>query len=368
MRLDLYIARQALAASLIVIGSLTGIIWLSQSLRFVELIINRGVPLETLVYLTMLLLPSWLSLVLPIAVFVSVLFVYNRMTGDREIVVLEASGFSPIRLARPALMVAAVATVMCYALSLWVIPVSYRAFKDLQYQIRHDYAGLILREGVFNSITDNVMLFVRTHRAGNEIEGIIIHDQRDRDESVTYFARTGRLAITPDGPTLGLTSGTRQARDIESRKVEFLSFDSYDVDFRSVREDTGRAARDRNELFISDLLNPRVEFALERDFGSLVAEGHHRLTAPLLALVLPLAGLAVLLRGELSRRGSAMRIIVAVAIAVGLEVLVIAGKLLAARHAWLIPGLYIAVLLPGLVALMALIGHRLRRRPVPAAP
>ena len=63
-----------------------------------------------------------------------------------------------------------------------------------------------------------------------------------------------------------------------------------------------------------------------------------------------------------------MRIVVAVAIAVGLEVLVIAGKLLAARHAWLIPGLYIAVLVPGLVALLALIGHRLRRRPVPAAP
>ena len=363
MRIDLYIVRQALAASLIVIGSLTGIIWLSQSLRFVELIVNRGVPLETLVFLTMLLLPSWLSLVLPIAVFVSVLFVYNRMTGDREIVVLESSGFSPLRLARPALVLAAAATLVCYALSLWLIPVSYRAFKDLQYQIRHDYAGLILREGVFNSITDNVMLFVRTHRADGRIEGIIIHDERDKDEAVTYFARAGRLDITPDGPTLGLTSGTRQARDIGTRAVEFLSFDSYDVDFRSAREYTGRAARDRNELFILDLLRPRAEFALERDFDSLVAEGHYRLIAPLLALVLPLAGLSVLLRGELSRRGSAMRIVVAVSIATGLEVLVIAGKLLAARHPWLIPGLYACALVPGLIAVSALMRHRLRPAP-----
>lgn len=368
MRIDLYFMRQILGATLIVVGSLTGVIWLSQSLRFVDLIINRGVPPETLAFLTMLLLPTWLSIVLPVGIFVGTIFVYNRMTGDREIVVLEASGISPLRLARPALTLAAVITLVCYLLTLWVIPLSYRAFKDLQFQIRHNYTELMLREGVFSTITDNVMLFVRTRHAGDVLEGIIIHDERDPDETVTIFAVSGSLEVTSDGPTIGLHTGTRQARDMRTGKVEFLSFDSYEVDFRSEKTATRGQSRDRNELFIVDLLEPKAEQTPLRDFDSLIAEGHYRLTAPLLALVLPLAGLAVLLRGELSRRGAFMRILLAIAVAAAIQVLVLSGKLLAARYTWLIPAMYGTVVVPGLIAVSGLMRQRLARRGPARAP
>ena len=113
MSINSYIAKQLLTAVLVVVVTLTCVIWLSQSLRFVDMIVNRGLPLATFVYLTMLLLPTWLSIVMPIAGFAAVLFIYNRMTGDREIVVLEASGLSPMRLARPALLVSVVITLLC---------------------------------------------------------------------------------------------------------------------------------------------------------------------------------------------------------------------------------------------------------------
>ncbi|MDA1310490.1 MAG: LptF/LptG family permease, partial [Proteobacteria bacterium] len=161
MSINSYIAKQLLIAILIVVVSLTCVIWLSQSLRFVDMIVNRGLPLATFIYLTMLLLPTWLSIVLPIAGFAGVIFIYNRMTGDREIVVLEASGLSPLRLARPAIFVSVGITLICYVMTLYLIPLSYRAFKELQFQIRHNYTDVLLREGVFNTIGNDITVYVR---------------------------------------------------------------------------------------------------------------------------------------------------------------------------------------------------------------
>ena len=118
MRLTIYLTGQILTAMLFVVVSLTCVIWLSQSLRFVDLIVNRGIPITTLITLTVMLMPTWLSIVLPIATFGSTLFVYNRLANDREMVVMAAAGISPLRLARPAMGVAGLATLLCYGTTL----------------------------------------------------------------------------------------------------------------------------------------------------------------------------------------------------------------------------------------------------------
>ena len=123
MRIDRYVIRQILAAMIIVVVSLTCVIWLSQSLRFIDMIVNRGLPLATFIYFTILLMPTWLSLVLPIACFASTMFVYSRMASDRELVVLTASGLGPLGLARPAIIVSIIVTLLGYLLSLYLVPV-----------------------------------------------------------------------------------------------------------------------------------------------------------------------------------------------------------------------------------------------------
>ena len=147
MRLNLYLVRQIVTAMVFIVVSLTCVIWLSQSLRFVDLIVNRGLPIHTFIYLTVMLMPTWLSIVLPIASFASVLFVYNKMTADREMVVMSAAGLSPLRLAQPALIVAVGTTALCFLMTAYLMPMSYRGFKELQWQIRHNFENLILREG-----------------------------------------------------------------------------------------------------------------------------------------------------------------------------------------------------------------------------
>ena len=92
MRIIRYLSGQIVTAMLFIVVSMTCVIWLSQSLRFVDLIVNRGLPIPSFIYLTLMLMPTWLSIVLPIAAFAATLFVYNKMTNDREMVVLAAAG------------------------------------------------------------------------------------------------------------------------------------------------------------------------------------------------------------------------------------------------------------------------------------
>ncbi len=132
-RLDRYVFRQLLFALIAVTGGLTALIWLTQSLRFVELVVNHGLSFGIFLRLTGLLIPSFIAVILPITTFVVIQFVYQRLAGDRELTVMRAAGLSPFALARPALLVALLATGLGFALNLWIVPntlASFREFND----------------------------------------------------------------------------------------------------------------------------------------------------------------------------------------------------------------------------------------------
>src|SRR6516165_11613281 len=123
-RIDRYIFRQLALALIAVTGGLTALVWLVQSLRFVELVVNHGLSFMVFIELTGLLIPSFVAVILPITTFVVVQFIYQRLAGDREITVMRAAGLSPFALSRPALAVALLAMAACYWLNLVVVPAS----------------------------------------------------------------------------------------------------------------------------------------------------------------------------------------------------------------------------------------------------
>lgn len=151
-RIDRYIFRQLLTTTVFITVTLTGVVWLTQSLRFVEMIINRGLSAPLFLYFTMLLLPTFLGVILPIALFISVVFVYNRLLIDGELVVLRAGGCSQFALSKPALILAGLITIACYALTIYLIPASHRTFKDMQYTLRDAHPTVLLQEGVFSNV------------------------------------------------------------------------------------------------------------------------------------------------------------------------------------------------------------------------
>src|ERR1700749_3518535 len=109
-RLDIYIFRQVMFALVVATGGLTALIWLTQSLRFVDLVVNRGLSFFVFMHLTGLLIPSFVLVILPITTYIVTQFIYQRLSTDRELMVMRAAGLSPWSLARPALAVALLST------------------------------------------------------------------------------------------------------------------------------------------------------------------------------------------------------------------------------------------------------------------
>src|ERR1700712_5411040 len=208
-RLDRYMFRQLAVALVAVTGGLAMLIWLVQSLRFVELVVNRGLSFIVFLQLTGLLLPSFVAVILPITSFVVVQFVYQRLAGDRELTVMRAAGLSPLSLARPALFLAFLVMIAGYILNIWVVPRSYTAFREYQFEIRNRMAAFLLQEGVFTPVSDELTVYIRTRDRDGTLRGTWVEDARQKNSRATILAETGRLVNGVNGPRVLLLNGSR---------------------------------------------------------------------------------------------------------------------------------------------------------------
>ena len=121
-RIDRYIGSQLALALLLVTLGFVLLIWLTQSLRFIQIIVAHGLSPLVFIRLTSLLVPSFVATILPITCFIVVLFIYARLGGDRELTIMRGIGLSDFALARPALAVAAGSVLLGYVLNLGVVP------------------------------------------------------------------------------------------------------------------------------------------------------------------------------------------------------------------------------------------------------
>jgi lipopolysaccharide export system permease protein len=338
--IERYMLRQLVVVAALVTLTLTLAIWLTQSLRFVELIVNRGLSLQSYLYLTLLLLPSFLSLMLPVSLFTAVLFTYNKLITDSELIVLRAAGLGPFQLARPALFLASVVVLMGYVLSLYLLPWSYRQFKDLEFNVRTDYSSVLLKEGAFNNISPGITVYIRSREADGELQGILIHDNRVRDKSFTLMAERGRLALTEEGPRVILVNGNRQQVDPANGKLSLLYFDRYSVDLGKIGQAQENRWREPRERFLHELLFPSNDPNDQAYAARLRAEAHSRLSSPLLGFAFTLVSLAALLSGEFNRRGQARRVLAAIALAAILQTGAIALGNAIVRWPVLVPAPY----------------------------
>lgn len=364
-RVDSYISRQIVIAMLFVVVSLVAAIWLTQSLRFIDTIVNRGLPLSTFMSLTLLLLPSFFIVVLPVATFASTLFVYHRMVTDSEAVVLLGTGFSPWRLARPALVVAVGTTVILYCLQLYFLPVSYRGFKDLQNDIRNNYSSVVLREGVFTGLGNGLTVYVRERADDGSLRGLVIHNSADEESPETLIAEQGSIIVTAQGPRVVLVNGNRQILE-DGERLSVLYFESYTVDFGGFQQEIGPRFREAEERFIGELLYPEniPEEQYRRRF---LAEAHNRLASPWLAPAFVLVGLGVLFFGDLNRRGKLMRLISATVLTLGGFGGFVGAQSLVVKQTSLFPLLY-AIPILGIVGGVLLLVWSGRMRSVARRP
>jgi lipopolysaccharide export system permease protein len=352
-----YVLRQLLAGMLLVSAGLTCIIWLSQSLRFVEMIVNRGLSAGTFVYMTMLLLPNFLTVILPIALFTVIVFTYSKMVTDRELIVMRAAGVGQFGLAKPAIIMTILTLMFGYLLNLYLLPESYRAFRLLQWEVRNTYSHVLLKESSFNPITSTVTVYIRERAPDGQLLGILVHDERDVEAPVTLMAERGALVDSGKGPRVIMYNGNRQTT-AANQNLSILYFDRYVFEVPTSNESISQRFREPRERSMTELINLEdAEGINQHDWGKYKVELHKRIMSPLLGVGFAMIGLACLLYGTITRRSQTMRIITAVGIMISLQGAALGLESVVAKNLALVPLLYGLAIVPIFVGIIMLIKH-----------
>src|SRR5882757_3211350 len=225
-RLSFYVLGQLLEPAAVLTLLMTSVIWLVLILPLLDLVINRGQSAFTFLYLILLMLPTPLVIIMPIAFFFAALFTLHRLQGDSELIVMASAGYSLRQLAAPVLACAAITMALTYVCVLYLMPAGQRALRDKVLDIRADMAGALLNEGDFNTSQQGLTVFIRQMSNKGEIHGILVHDNRDRAHPVTYIAEKGILAQTPAGTRLIMVDGTIETSGQGGKQLQVLHFES----------------------------------------------------------------------------------------------------------------------------------------------
>ena len=343
-RAQAYIFRQVGISTVFIVVTLTAVIWLTQAMRFIRFILNKGLSIDVFFYITSLLLPSFLLITLPVSLFFAALFTLNKLTNDRELIVLRSSGMSHWQAATPVIHLGFLGIAVCYAISLYLLPVSIQEFRRVQSVARENFSAALLLEGTFNSVSQNLTIYVRS-REGNEIYGILVQDNRKPETPTTIMAKRGAVEAGPEGPRVLLFEGNRQELDRKSGNLSVLYFKEYSFEVNLLGEDR-REWREPGERFLNELLYPDNSPNDRQYRNKLIAEGHSRIVAPILAITLPFIALFILLPGQFNKRGQLPRLLIAVGIAAGVQGLAVALLQLASKDLIFVPLMYLNAVVP----------------------
>ena len=345
-KLDRYIIRQILVGFLLVTFSLMSIIWLTQSLRFVDLITNNGIAISVFAELTSLLMPRIFTVLAPVSVFAAVLFVYNRMLSDRELVVMKSAGISPLQCAVPAIIFGLFMSFFNIFVYNWGIPWSERQFSELQWKVKNDVSHLRLREGEFTRLQNGLTVFITTHEKDGSVTGIMVNDERTPGSRVTISAEKGRIIYTEKGPKIIMVNGARQEINKKNNQFTSVSFARYSVDFgiqeKSRKKEAGVRERDLQEL-LNAHNNPNLE---EKEANRFFVEGNRRLLNPFFNLLFAVLACTGLLCGNFNRRGQTKIISISVTLMIVILALDLSLTNIAVNNLALLSLIYANLLIP----------------------
>jgi lipopolysaccharide export system permease protein len=329
----------------------TGVIWLSQSLRVIETVVNNGQAAQTLLEFSVLLLPQVMAVVLPVSAFGASLYAVNKLFTESELVAMSAAGMSRLSLARPVCLFGGLVALAMALNTMVVMPLAERSFREQVASLRADIANGLLFEGRFLNPAQGLTVYVRESDGSGAMLGVFVHDARDPEAELTYTAREALLQRTEEGPRLVMSQGLAQRYDTEAGQLSVLRFDSLVYDLSPFLNPVRDRMRRPSEHFVTDLVVPRPDLVAVFGLGRVLAEGHEQLSAPLYALMLPLVGLAGVVGSGFTRHGYGRRIVVTIAAGAALRLAGVAVKAAVGGAPLLWPAFYLPPLIGTLGAL-----------------
>ncbi len=339
-----YMFRQVTNAFLVMLLTLTAIVWLATALKELDLITSQGQGLTLFFQMTMLSLPSLITLIAPNAVLMAALYTLDRMNGDSEVIVMTAAGAPVWRIGAPLVALATMVGVVILVVNVYVNPACMRELRNLITQVRADLISQVLQPGRFSSPERGLTFHIRDRSPTGELLGLLMHDERDENQVMSYMAERGRIISGDKGAFLVMYDGYvhRFNSDDEEKAVQIVAFDQnmLDISKFSNKGKKGRslAAKERS---IGDLISPPKDDKLAQvNYGLLRAELHARLATPLYPLVFIFVAIALMGQARTTRRGRWGLILAVFSIAIGLRVAGLVVGNMVVLDAWAVTLVY----------------------------
>ena len=230
-RITLYLIRELTSSFVFILIILTSIAWLSQGLRYLELFTSESITGSSYFYYILLLIPKLLMITIPIALFISLIFVLNRMRSDSELIVFWASGKSNRNiLLKPIYLFSFILFFLQISLSTYFVPLSSLELRNKIIEIRSggiEFSSL--KEKKFINPVKDLTLFIQKIELEN-IYGLLIQDNTDSMKPKTYIAEKGNFIYEKNNNSLRLENGMMQILNKKNNKISEIEFEIYQLD------------------------------------------------------------------------------------------------------------------------------------------
>jgi len=279
--IDKYIFRTTLASFVLVLVSLTGVIWITQALRGIDLMTSQGQTILTFIGITSLVIPALVLIISPIALMIAISHTLNKLATDSEIIVMNAAGLSPVRLFRPFVLATFVVALMVAFIAAYLAPEGLRRIKQWDAEITADVLTNVLQPGRFAQLDQNLTIRIRERQPGGLLKGIFIDDRRDPKERVSIVADHGTVVKNTDGSFLILEDGNLERFEVGKRDPALVAFGRYGFDMSKFNQnhDVTLGIRER---YVWELMTPEDSDPIYQQLpGQFRAELHDRFMSPI---------------------------------------------------------------------------------------
>jgi lipopolysaccharide export system permease protein len=335
---------------------LVSVYWVNRAVVLFDRLINDGHSAGVVLEFTALSLPAVIALVLPMATFAAAVYVTNRLSGDSELTVMKATGFSPWRLARPVFIFGVLVAMMMMVLTHVLVPQSLAELREREQELSGSVSARLLREGVFLHPSKGVTFYIRDITVQGELQDVLLADRRNEERDVIYTAERAYLIRDDEGPKMVMLAGMAQTLNTRDQRLSTTNFAEFTYSLDGLVQAGRKRSKKTDALPTAMLLFETAAVTEENGdtAGEILEQAHMRFQAPLLCIAAALIGFSGLMVGGFSRFGVTKQIVFAIFLLVLVKVVESAVTPVVVDNAALWPLIYLPTVFGLVVACVLL--------------
>lgn len=320
-RFDRYILSQLLTLFGFFALVLVSVYWVNRAVVLFDSLIASGQNVSVFLGLTVLSLPNVIRLVLPVAVFAATVYATNRLSSESELTVMQATGFSPWRLAKPVLIFGVLVGLMMSVLTHFLVPASLLELNKRQQEITANVTARLLTEGTFLHPTSGVTFYIREISPDGVLRDVFLSDRRSETNTTTYTAAEAYLVNDASGPKLVMVDGLAQQHSTASDQLVTTNFADFSYDISALADVQTGIRKSIKHMPTMALLTDTEAVSRETGAatGDVLYEAHGRIAQATICAVFAVIAFGTLLLGGFSRFGMWRQILIAFVLLVLLE-------------------------------------------------